>query len=364
MLKYRTLSSCLALALLLVSMTQSIDSVNGHETKGSEKKGFENGGRNSTNGGKKSAGGDILNFQLTPDMKTEDFDKPDSALAKQIKFVVKGQNLDNSKFLAIENSNGVTEMKIRITDKSIFVPGDDVAKTQNGFRRTDVIPAVDTSKAFSGITTFRHSIRLDPKHKLDLRHNYLLASIETPDGNHVYDVVYGTEFKSENDVCLADKLTSKQLRIRDFGTNILHAVNMEEDKTYHIAVTVDWTKNTLAVSLAIGNEEPKVVSKEKANDSKLKIDDSSKLEFHCQLIKLLLPYICELLIAIKRNLMLKSNIFLVYSPCPDKNDPIEARGDVPHKGVQEKDIEESIFFSKIGITSGSKNTCKFKKLEQ
>lgn len=67
-------------------------------------------------------------------MKAPDFDEPTSALGKQIKFVVKGQKTKNSDFLSLHTNGALNEMGITIKNNSIFVPGDDVKNTQNGFR--------------------------------------------------------------------------------------------------------------------------------------------------------------------------------------------------------------------------------------
>lgn len=80
----------------------------------------------------------LFDFALTPEMKAADFDQPSSALGKLIKFVGKGQHKNNSDYLSLHNVGNLTEMVITIKNDSIFVPGDNVNNTQNGFRCVDI----------------------------------------------------------------------------------------------------------------------------------------------------------------------------------------------------------------------------------
>ncbi|WAQ91468.1 hypothetical protein PtA15_14A352 [Puccinia triticina] len=122
----------------------------------------------------------VFDFKITPDMKTEDLDNPKSALSKLISFIVKGAS-KASRYVAIVGPKTPTpEIKLRILDNSIFVPGG--GPPQLGFRRTDVNPAIDKTTTLSGITTWYQTIRLASDAPLSLEHGYLLASIEGPTG--------------------------------------------------------------------------------------------------------------------------------------------------------------------------------------
>ncbi|EGG09349.1 uncharacterized protein MELLADRAFT_103992 [Melampsora larici-populina 98AG31] len=97
--------------------------------------------------------GRLFDLQLTKDMKGSDADVKTSALSKLIKFVVKGKD-KSGEYLSIESKGKEVELGIQIKDSSIFCPGDKADNCQNGFRRTDVLPAVDGSKTFVGTTVF------------------------------------------------------------------------------------------------------------------------------------------------------------------------------------------------------------------
>lgn len=75
----------------------------------------------------------IFDFKLTKEMKGSDADVKGSALAKLIKFVVKGKD-PSGKYLSIESKGKDVELGIQISDSSIFCPGDKAANCQNGFR--------------------------------------------------------------------------------------------------------------------------------------------------------------------------------------------------------------------------------------
>lgn len=77
----------------------------------------------------------IMDFALTSDMKSSDFDSPTSKISKLIKFIVnKPKPVKNSEYLTLEKGKNHVELGISIKSDSIFVPGGDEKNTQSGFR--------------------------------------------------------------------------------------------------------------------------------------------------------------------------------------------------------------------------------------
>ncbi|WAQ80795.1 hypothetical protein PtA15_1A133 [Puccinia triticina] len=118
----------------------------------------------------------VFDFKITPDMKTEDLDNTNSALRKLIAYIVKGASKASRYVKILQPENSAPEIKLRILDNSIFVPGS--GPPQFGFRRTDVNPVIDRTTTLSGTTTWYQTIRLASDAPLVLEHGYLLASIE------------------------------------------------------------------------------------------------------------------------------------------------------------------------------------------
>lgn len=265
----------------------------------------------------------VFDFKLTPDMTTADLDNPSSALSKLITYIVKGA-ASASQYVSVVNGGGATELQIQIRDDSIFVPGGDAANAQKGFRRTDVLPAIDKSRALTGVTTFHQTIRLDSSAPLVLTHGYLLASIELPSGDHVWDIMAGSDFDSENTAGNPTS-NSQTIRVRDLGGNTLYSVSLSYGQAYNFGITVDWSANTLTVYASSGNGALSQVAGPTPNDLKA-ASANGQGEYHIQLIKF---------------------------PLPDPNDPVAQRGDVPHKGIQEPITQEHVSFSNVFVSSGS-----------
>ncbi|WAR62281.1 hypothetical protein PtB15_14B376 [Puccinia triticina] len=262
----------------------------------------------------------VFDFKITPDMKTEDLDNPKSALSKLISFIVKGAS-KASRYVAIVGPKTPTpEIKLRILDNSIFVPGG--GPPQLGFRRTDVNPAIDKTTTLSGITTWYQTIRLASDAPLSLEHGYLLASIE---GDHVFDIFCGSDFDAKNYEHKPSS-NSKTIRVRDWSTKTLLELPLVYDQNYNFAITVDWDKNTLTVYSSTGTDPLKMASGPMANDPKaMSPDVRQKGEYHIQLIKF---------------------------PLADKKTPADKVGDVPHFGFQPPIKREHVFFSNVFVTSG------------
>ncbi|EGG10042.1 uncharacterized protein MELLADRAFT_94370 [Melampsora larici-populina 98AG31] len=267
----------------------------------------------------------LFDFTLTADMKGSDADNPSSALSKLIKYVVKGEKNKRGDYLSIESKGKDVELGIEIKDSSIFCPGDKEDNCQHGFRRTDVLPAIDSNKTLVGTTVFHQSFRMNPKLPLNLTHGYLLSSIEVPSGDHVFDIFAGSDFSSN----LTQKSMNdpKTIRIRDLTTKVLHSIPIKDDALYNTAIAVDWDANQLTVYASEGDEELKKVAGPMMNSPKV-VDAANKLtgEWHVQLIKF---------------------------PLPNPADPYDQRSDVPHKGIQEANLHEGIFFSRMYVEDGA-----------
>lgn len=272
----------------------------------------------------------LFDFSLTADMKGSDADNPSSALSKLIKYVVKGEKNKRGDYLSIDSKGKDVELGIEIKDSSIFCPGDKEDNCQHGFRRTDVLPAIDSKKTLSGVTVFHQSFRMNPKLPLNLTHGYLLASIEIPSGDHVFDIFAGSDFSSN--LTQASMNDPKTIRIRDLTTKVLYSMPIKDDTLYNTAIEVDWEGNTLMVYASEGDEELKIVAGPLANSPKV-VEAANKLtgEWHVQLIKF---------------------------PLPNPADPYDQRSDVPHKGLQESNLHEGVFFSKMYVEDGTKGKVK------
>ena len=85
-------------------------------------------------------------------------------------------------------------LAVGIDNSSIFVAG---GTPQNGFRRTDIIAAVDgqhdalITQMETGKTAFHFSIRSDESRPLNYTHEYQIVFIEPNDGSHVFGVQLG-----------------------------------------------------------------------------------------------------------------------------------------------------------------------------
>ncbi|KAG0142852.1 hypothetical protein CROQUDRAFT_97000 [Cronartium quercuum f. sp. fusiforme G11] len=279
----------------------------------------------------------LFDFTLNADTKDSDLDNPNSTIGKLIKFVVKGENKTNTDYLSIHRDGNLTELGITIKNDSIFVPGGDPKNTQFGFRRTDVLPAIDANTTLVGTTAFHASVRANTKLPFNLTHGYLLSSIELSVsfyilklwhylvGDHVFDVFVGSDFNSDDKVPVPTN-NSRTIRVRDLTTKVLYSAPFEETKLYNFAVIVDWKANMLTVWASEGNNDLKMVAGPAMNDPKVIAPDNVlKGEWHMQLIKF---------------------------PLPNSLDPIDTRSDVPHHGLQEG-TTEGAFFSRIFVEDAS-----------
>ncbi|EGG10043.1 uncharacterized protein MELLADRAFT_94371 [Melampsora larici-populina 98AG31] len=216
-------------------------------------------------------------------------------------------------------------MGLSINNDSIFTPGDNPANAQYGFRRTDVLPAIDVNTTLVGTTVFHQSFRLNKKLPLNLNHGYLLGSIEIPSGDHVFDIFTGSDFNSDDKAPLPTN-NSATIRVRDLTTKTLYSAPLKNGTLYNFAVAVDWKGNMLTVYASEGNDDLKMVAGPVMNDPKVvAADNVLKGEWHFQLIKF---------------------------PLPDPAVDVSKRGDVPHVGLQEG-TTEGAFYSRVFVEDGA-----------
>lgn len=86
-------------------------------------------------------------------------------------------------------------ISVSIDNTSIFTPGS--STPQFGFRRTDLIAAVDGDHndliplLETGTTVFHFSIMQDERKPLNYKHEYQIVFVETNDGSHVFGIQLG-----------------------------------------------------------------------------------------------------------------------------------------------------------------------------
>ncbi|KAH9817243.1 hypothetical protein DFH28DRAFT_890238 [Melampsora americana] len=261
--------------------------------------------------------GVVFNFDLTTDMRTADFDDPNSPLSKLIAYVVKGFTQPKTTYLSIHSRQNFVEMGIEIRDSSIFCPGENTNNCQHGFRRTDVLPAIDKTTALSGTTVFYQSFRTNSRLPLNLDHGYLLASIEIPVSDHVFDIFTGVQLGGSS------QYNGAMIRVRDLNTKVLYATPLRDNTLYNFAIAVDWNSNTLTVYASQGDNQVVKVAGPAPNDPKvIAAENVQKGEWHAQLIKF---------------------------PIPNPQDSPERQQDVPHYGQQESNIHEGVYFSRMYV---------------
>ena len=254
----------------------------------------------------------ILDYRIPLTAKVADLTVKTTALGKLTKDTIQGTNSLAEAYEFLKPATGkFQQMVLKINDKSIF-------QDQKGFRRNDIVPVYDPVSIEKDIKTYHHSFIVKKDGKLDLRHGYLLASVEfaKADGTHIYDIHLGTPFKSDNTAGTKSP-DADFFRVRDINFKTLFDVKMIPDTIFNFAIEVDWKQNKLSVYHSTGNDKLKQVVKPTAfvaTNEKAK-NAAGTGEWHIQMIK---------------------------EPLPNKADPEKERSDVPHKGIQESNIDESI----------------------
>ncbi|KAH9932748.1 uncharacterized protein BXZ73DRAFT_46636 [Epithele typhae] len=151
---------------------------------------------------------------------------------------------------ALWNPYGPSEqaLAVSIDNSSIFVPGS--GGPQNGFRRTDIIAAVDgqhdalLTQMETGVTVFHFSVMQDAARPLNYSHEYQIVFIEPNDGTHVFDLQLGSPFTNPTGaVPVAD---AHSFKLRDHARDVLFETGFSAGAWHNFAVEVDWSARTLA----------------------------------------------------------------------------------------------------------------------
>ncbi len=86
-------------------------------------------------------------------------------------------------------------ISVSIDNSSVFIPGG--GGPQNGFRRTDIIAAVNgqhdvlITQMETGTTVFHFSVKQDASRPLNYSHEYQIVFIEPNDGSHIFELQLG-----------------------------------------------------------------------------------------------------------------------------------------------------------------------------
>ncbi|PLW18211.1 hypothetical protein PCASD_16953 [Puccinia coronata f. sp. avenae] len=258
-------------------------------------------------------------YRVPLNAKVADIDNPGSALGKLTQFKIIGSNTVNDAYEFQKTPNGKFQsITFKINDNSIFKPDKNPKNDQVGFRRNDLLPKYDAKAIETKKRTYHHSFIF--KKDLDKKHGYLLASVEFPkacqDGAHLYDLHYGTPFKSEN-VQGTLSPDANKIKLRDINFQTLFSVDMVIGQVFNFAIEIDWDKKQLRAFHSVGDEKlVEVVKTTPITPKNAKVVNFAGTgEWHLQMIK---------------------------EPLPNPKDPEKERSDVPHKGIQEKGIKEEI----------------------
>ncbi|KAA1103762.1 hypothetical protein PGT21_009358 [Puccinia graminis f. sp. tritici] len=176
----------------------------------------------------------LLDYRIPPTAKVTDMGDKTTALGKLTKATITGKNslTEAYQFMKVPKSQ-FQVVALKINDNSIF-------KDQLGFRRNDIVPEYNAKLFETGTKTYHHSFIFTKGGKLDLKHGYLLASVEFPDAvsTHMFDIFHGTQFDSKNTAGTADKDANK-IRVRDINFKTLFDVDVKSDVIFNFAIEVD-----------------------------------------------------------------------------------------------------------------------------
>ncbi|KAG0147663.1 hypothetical protein CROQUDRAFT_42580 [Cronartium quercuum f. sp. fusiforme G11] len=254
---------------------------------------------------------------------TKDFDRPNSKLVKKFKQIITPLNKLKyrvSAFLFLVPTAGAgfeQEIGTRLTNDSIFYPGQNLNQGQYGFRRTGVVLQMDQTTTQTDVTAFHLTVRTSSKHPLNISHGYLLGFLENPTvSDHIWDIFYGSDFNSDPTASLPSK-GANRIRVRDFARKELYSIPLEPIKLYNFAILCDWNKNELSVFSSIGDLNLQQVTKSIPNDPKA-INSATKSDFHFEVIR-----------------------FPVVNPEDNPTD----RGDVVHHGLHVCQLTKYIYIS-------------------
>ncbi|QRV73062.1 glycoside hydrolase family 131 protein [Ceratobasidium sp. AG-Ba] len=221
----------------------------------------------------------------------------DSSAPPYSVFVVRGGGKNPSDFVSFSNTPSPTSLwspnskdpieqtvAVKVDNSSVFVPGDDPANSQFGFRRTEILAQnKDTTSMESGTTVFHLSVMKDPSKPLNTSHEYQFSFLETSDGNHVFSMSTGTPFS----VPAASPLPgagANSIRILSRSNKALFTVPFADNCWNNLAVQVNWNGPTLAVFSSQGARPLKAVTAVEPNDGQ-PLGSAGRGEFHFGVLK-------------------------------------------------------------------------------
>ncbi|KZT64610.1 glycoside hydrolase family 131 protein [Daedalea quercina L-15889] len=147
--------------------------------------------------------------------------------------------------------------EVTIDDESIFVPGG--GEPQVGFRRSELLPAVDLStngnaSTVQGTTTFHWSVRTDSTRPLNYSHEYHPVWHEYADySSSQFTITAGVPFSTAKDPKIT---TAKSLRVAGLQSNTPETTFFQtlftDDVWHNFALTMGWVDNTITVYYSEG----------------------------------------------------------------------------------------------------------------
>ncbi|GJJ14876.1 hypothetical protein Clacol_009145 [Clathrus columnatus] len=262
----------------------------------------------------------LFDGRVHKNVQPADFDKNSSIYDHQF---VHGQNQTWAEIIKFpegvppslfEISTNTKAVEVTINQNSIFVPGGDPPVPETGFRRSELIPALNngTDITVQGTRTFHWSIRNDPTRPLNLSHEYHPVWHETADfSTSEITFLTGKPFNQSFDPTVHDP---KTLRLAGRQSNSPETTFFQtpflDDVWHNWAVTLGFETNLLTVYYSIGLEPLKLVAGPAFNNN------SGGGQFHTGVFKL----------------------------------PTGPLGiDVLHQGFQESPINEGLIFGSIFI---------------
>ncbi|KAB5595414.1 hypothetical protein CTheo_1091 [Ceratobasidium theobromae] len=132
---------------------------------------------------------------------------------------------------------------VKVDNTSVFVPGDNPANSQFGFRRTEILAQnKDVTTMESGTTVFHVSVMRDESKPLNASHQYQFAFLEVPSGSTPFSIP-ATSPASAN---------ANDIQILDFSNKVIFSIPFPSNSWVNLAVQVDWDALTLAVFASKG----------------------------------------------------------------------------------------------------------------
>ncbi|KAI0694702.1 hypothetical protein C8Q76DRAFT_771909 [Earliella scabrosa] len=216
-------------------------------------------------------------------------------------------------------------LAVSIDNSSVFAPG---GNPQFGFRRTDIIAAVDgehtelIQRMEQSTTVFHFSIQKDELRPLNYNHEYQIVFIEPNDGSHVFGIQLGSPFTNPTGTLPAPNAHS--FKVLDHALNVLFSIPFTSRVWHNFAIEVDWTARTLAVLYSQGPGLLQRVTRTAENPT-VPAGADGQGDFHFGVLKL---------------------------PLVDSADTPEDQGDVVHHGIQEG-TTEGLLYSGVFVESAA-----------